>query len=809
MSEAIKIDHILDRRREREKRSVIDMLQFILFEKRIALFIIALLLGRAVILYHISPFALAFLATAWFTKQKHLWLIFLFVCGGAFTYSLGHAAFVLLSAILFFTFAKAFLHRAYKKRIFFIVFLSSVMTRVFLFSISNQITPLEWMHLCVEALLTIVLLLIFMQSIPLLVHKTYQPAINSEEMICLIILFASVLTGLIGWTMYGIALENVFSRYIVISLAFVGGAAVGSTVGVVTGLILSLANILNVYEMSLLAFSGLMGGLLQEGRKHGASFGLLIGTVLVGVYGETTTLTITLMESMGAIILFYLTPTSWLITLAKYIPGTSEHTNEEKQYVQKIRDVTAQRVERFSSVFAALSESFIQSTEGKKEQNEQIETDYFLSKVTEKSCQQCFMKERCWQKNFNETYELMDELKEGLLVNEELDATITHRFENYCVKSKKVMEVMAKEVDLLKVNKQLKKQVTESKKIVADQLQGVSEVMDSFAKEMVEERQRHEKQELQIIRAMKQLDIHLEKLEIYQLDKGDIDLTMTVVFYEYHGEGAKLIAPVLTDILREPIVVTEEEISPFPNGVSVLTFSSQRKFQVDTGYALAAKGGGLISGDSHTIMELGKGKFALAISDGMGNGLRAREESEETLRLLESILQSGISEQVAIKSINSILALRTTDEIFATLDLAMINLHNATLRFLKIGSSPSFIKRGKEVIQLTGNNLPIGIIEHVELDTIRTTLKAGDMLIMMSDGLYDGPKHVVQHDKWLERKIREMKTEEPQEIADLLIEEVVRGDFGVIHDDMTVIVAKITHAQPKWATFSVTEPYAT
>src|SRR5699024_4758076 len=209
VSEAIKIDHILDRRREREKRSVIDMLQFILFEKRIALFIIALFLGRAVILYHISPFALAFLATAWFTKQKHLWLIFLFVCGGAFTYSLGHAAFVLLSAILFFTFAKAFLHRAYKKRIFFIVFLSSVMTRVFLFSISNQITPLEWMHLCVEALLTIVLLLIFMQSIPLLVHKTYQPAINSEEMICLIILFASVLTGLIGWTMYGIALENV------------------------------------------------------------------------------------------------------------------------------------------------------------------------------------------------------------------------------------------------------------------------------------------------------------------------------------------------------------------------------------------------------------------------------------------------------------------------------------------------------------------------------------------------------------------------------------------------------------------------
>src|SRR5699024_11342704 len=90
-------------------------------------------------------------------------------------------------------------------------------------------------------------------------------------------------------------------------------------------------------------------------------------------------------------------------------------------------------------------------------------------------------------------------------------------------------------------------------------------------------------------------------------------------------------------------------------------------------------------------------KFAMAISDGMGNGVRANEESGETLRLLQQILQTGIPEKVAIKSINSILTLRSTDEIFATLDLAVLNLHNASAKFLKIGSTPSFIKRGREV----------------------------------------------------------------------------------------------------------------
>jgi len=112
-------------------------------------------------------------------------------------------------------------------------------------------------------------------------------------------------------------------------------------------------------------------------------------------------------------------------------------------------------------------------------------------------------------------------------------------------------------------------------------------------------------------------------------------------------------------------------------------------------------------------------------------------------------------------------------------------------------------------MQLAGNNLPIGIIEHVELDTVSTSLMAGDILVMMSDGLFDGPKHVINNDLWLERKIREMETYEPQEIADLLLEEVVRGELGVIHDDITVIVAKITKEKPKWATFSVSASQAT
>ena len=51
--------------------------------------------------------------------------------------------------------------------------------------------------------------------------------------------------------------------------------------------------------------------------------------------------------------------------------------------------------------------------------------------------------------------------------------------------------------------------------------------------------------------------------------------------------------------------------------------------------------------------------------------------------LLQKILQSGIEEKVAIKSVNSVLSLRTTDEIFSTLDLAMIDLQNAKTKIFE------------------------------------------------------------------------------------------------------------------------------
>jgi stage II sporulation protein E len=783
-------------------------LETFFIKKGYILLFIGFLLGRALILTKLTPFSLPFFAAVYLMRRDRAPLALVGLVAGAVTLSISDAVLTFSSACAF-----LIIYRVVGKwfrndnKVVPIIVFGTLLTGNLLqvLFLEQKLTIYDGVMAGVEAGLGCILTLIFQQGIPLLSINKQKQTLKTEEIVCMIIMLASIMTGTIGWSVYDLSIEHVISRYLVLLFSFVAGATVGSTVGVVTGLILSLANVSSFFQMSLLAFSGLLGGLLKEGKKVGVSIGLLIATVLVGMYGEGGgVLATTIYESLAAILLFLATPKGLTIRLAKHIPGTAEYAAEQQQYMRKMRDVTASKVAQFSNVFQALSNSFTANGENEKFDDSGRELDFFLSNVTEKTCQTCFKKDYCWTRNFNTTYDYMTEIMQEMDKNSGvLSPKILREWEKHCTRSNKVIDAIGQELTYFQANQKLKKQVQESRRLVAEQLLGVSEVMENFAAEIQRERENHHKQEEQILEALQDFGIQIEQVEIYSLIKGNVDIDMTIPFCNGHGECEKLIAPMLSDILAETIVVNSEECSTYPNGFCHVTFGSAKAYVVETGVSHAAKDGGFVSGDSYSTIELGLGKFAIAISDGMGNGERAHYESMETLSLLQKILQSGIEEKVAIKSVNSVLSLRTNDEIFSTLDLAMIDLQNASAKFLKIGSTPSFIKRGNKIIKIQASNLPMGIFQDFDVDVVGEQLKAGDLLIMMSDGVFEGPKHVENYDLWMKRKLQELETDDPQQIADLIIEEVIRSRAGSIDDDMTIVVSKIKHNTPKWASIPI------
>lgn len=779
------------------------LLNFLFSSSSLVLFIFGILLGRAFILGEMAPFAIAYFATIYHLKRERAHFAFLGLLTGGVYSSISHVWAILVTITIFYL-LELLLKMLSKDDITYAPFVVPIasMAGGFLYTYFwiGDFSAYVLIMRGVEAILAMVLCFIFIQSFPIFLNRNASYRLKQEEIICLLILFASIMTGTVGWYIHEFSVEHILSRYLILLLALVGGGAIGATVGVITGLILSLANVAALAQMSLLGFSGLLAGLFRDGKKMGVSLGMLMGTSILTVYtGERLEMWTSSIETLIAIFLFLITPRAVITELAKYIPWTKEHQKSQQEYMRRIRDVTAERVLQFAELFRQLSKSFTQ-TSLTSENVEDVKLDYLLSEITDKTCHRCWKKELCWTKNFDYTYHNMKQMIRQLESQNEIKKSLLPTdWRNTCVQLDKLIGVMSSDHIYRKQMERLNHKVKEARLLVADQLFGVSKVMLDFSQEISKEGEVLTTQEEQIMLALSGLGLKIQSVEIVNLAHGKVDIRIVHPTCSGRQECEKIIAPMISEILNENIVVSPKGCA-IDEGSCTMHLVSGNTFDVAIGVAQAAKGGGLVCGDSYASLDLGNGKYAVALSDGMGNGARAFAESNATINLLRQILQSGLDEGLAIKTVNTVLSLRSTDEMFATVDLALIDLHDADTKFIKIGSAPSYIKRGPYVAAVTASNLPIGILEEIDVDVVSEQLHAGDLLILITDGIYEAGIDLENRDQVLKRIIRDIETDNPQEVADLLLEQVIRERHYEIPDDMTVVVARIDAFKPKWAT---------
>ncbi|RKP45413.1 stage II sporulation protein E [Cohnella endophytica] len=767
--------------------------------------VVGFLLGRAAMLEGIAPFAAAFFGVVLYLRKDLAFWAMVSLVAGSF-WALDPAPAVIcaeIGVIYLLHRGLSMYERADLSHAPVVVFASVLLVRMFVTLLADKTDWLPYVLTLVEAGLAFVLTLLLVHALPVLTRAKRAADLRHEEWVGLAILLACLLTGMTGWTIYGIAVAGVLSRYFVVLTAYVGGPALGTSAGVVAGMILSLSNHGTPSDIGLLAFGGLMAGLVREGGKAASAFGLLLGTSVLVLYQENAAATmVSTWASVAACVLLLATPRFAAEVLARFVPGTTTYAQNQNDYAQKVRDLTAERVEKFSEVFRQLSRSFRQMTQAGETARQSRDFDHFVNEVHERACSGCHRRGLCWDGHFIQTYKLMTDMMTAVEENPDMmPAQIPKSWERVCTKTPLVLDVLKRQYGVYRNDLHWRQQLQDSRFLVADQLTGVSQVMDDLVKEIRREAKQMDAQERQIRDALDHLGLAIQNIDIISLEEGHIDIEMVHAFHSGYDECRKMIAPILTEILGETVTVRVERSGEPAAHLSTVTFGSAKIYEVETGVAGAAKDGDLLSGDSFSMVELGNGKFAVALSDGMGNGVRARMESSAALSMLEQLLQSGIDERLAVKSVNSILLLRSPDEMFATVDLALIDLYTAHATMLKIGSTPSFIKRGRDIIPIAANNLPIGILQDIEIDLLRVQLQPGDTLIMMTDGILDSPGHAINKEIWMKRVLQELEEDDPQEIAEALLDTALRQYPGGIKDDMTVIVTRLTRHQPEWAAF--------
>ncbi|MBN2910654.1 stage II sporulation protein E [Polycladomyces sp. WAk] len=765
------------------------------------LMLMGFLFGRAVMLDAVSPFSVAYLAVVYQLSRRQWPAVAVALMAGAATREPVHTAQTAAGLILFLVIQKIFawVKRGQINYVPFVVLTTSAGVHLLRFWWSGW-TPYQAMMAGIDVLLSFILSFIFVQSLPFFTVRRKRMALRQDEMICLVILIGSVMTGAMGWAAAGVSAVHVLSRYVILVLALVGGGMTGAAVGVVNGMILSLSDPRSLGEISLLAFAGLLAGLFREGKRWGVTVGFILGTAILSLYaGGKWHAWISLAESASAIVLLWLTPSAFFKVISRHIPGTDEYQHSQQEYVRRLRDVTAAKVDQFTELFVELARSFREDP-GLQRQQETAHFSRFLGDVTEKTCKSCHRYRQCWERDMMKTYQGMTDLMAMVEMHPKDRQLRTPRsWSEHCVKADKVLALIQERYDLYEHDLYWREQVREARRLVSEQLEGVAGVMRDLAEDIRREAQVLAAQEEQIQLALEELGLSIQRVEVISLEEGKVEIEVTLPHGDALDECRKLIAPLLTEIIGEPIAVYRKVIQGRTSG-TVVTLGSAQRYEIKTGVAGAAKGGHWLSGDSYCYMNLGTGKYAVALSDGMGNGQRAQEESHAALGLLRRLLQAGMDEKKAVETVNAILGLRSTDEMFATIDLAIIDLKDANTRFLKIGSTPGFIKRGKEVITLSAGNPPIGILRNIDVEPLEKQLQPGDLLIMVTDGVLDAPRHAHNKELHLKRLIAEIDTKDPQSFADCLLEQVVRGNGGNIDDDMTVVVSKVDHYTPEWAT---------
>ena len=207
-----------------------------------------------------------------------------------------------------------------------------------------------------------------------------------------------------------------------------------------------------------------------------------------------------------------------------------------------------------------------------------------------------------------------------------------------------------------------------------------------------------------------------------------------------------------------------------------------------------------VSGDSWGVQDLQDGRMVQILCDGMGSGQLAMEQSKLAVRLLQTLLSGGLSIRLSLSMINTVLSFQYGGVRFSTMDIALWNLHTGSIELYKYGAAPSYVKNGRKVAVYDGSSLPVGILPRVEASQLEHTIAQGDLLVMMSDGLYELNDDGFQ---W-EQIISCLPTTNPQLAAEYLLAIAtsrVRSNqkkAAALHagqeqraDDMTVLVSRL------------------
>lgn len=201
------------------------------------------------------------------------------------------------------------------------------------------------------------------------------------------------------------------------------------------------------------------------------------------------------------------------------------------------------------------------------------------------------------------------------------------------------------------------------------------------------------------------------------------------------------------------------------------------------GAAAEPVSGGDTCGDTAWTGTLEDGRFLAALSDGMGHGEKAALASRQTVELLRLCLDAGYSRQQTLTAVNGMMLL-AGGEGFATADVLTIDLWKGYAALDKSGAAASWVCQQGRLTRVTGDTLPLGILEEVDAQGDQFRLMPGDAVILLTDGVEDAFATVAALEDAITRALTH---DDPADAARALLADALSADAARRRDDQSAV----------------------
>jgi len=758
------------------------------------LMLTAFLLGRASILEGIMPFGVALYASTIGLNVNRL-LVAAFVILGMVTGGAREQIYIAVAGmILFNAFNIPFKDNKPKTGFRFasIGFVSVLLPQMLMVYLQGFLLY-DLLRALLYSFIVFILIFILKNSMPLIAGTSKRQVLTSEEVISIAIMCALALSGLEGIKIAGFSIKNILSILVIIALAYRCGPGVGSAIGVTVGLIVSVSSTVTPLIISSFALCGLLAGVFKDLGKMGSSLGFVMGNSVLTLYlNNSMEVLIHLKEIIIAILLFMIIPKKAIETAAGVLSKGASDFVDKRSYSLRIKELTVDKLNKFSHAFKELSKTFSEISQTSVVTDKQDISSMF-DRVADKVCKDCSLCLHCWDRNFYNTYQVMFKIVEKLdLKGHVEEKDIPDYFVDRCERLSEFVDAVNNTYEVFKVDMVWKNKIGESRGLVSQQLDGLSKVISNLANEISMDVHFKAEIEEDIVLQLNNAGIKASDAVVYENKWGKYEIS---VFHK--GCGGKRaclseVEKIVSNVVGRKMVKEGSECyQKGKNSGCALRLIEEETFAVTVGVAKLPKRKGSVSGDSYSFMNNGYGKYIVALSDGMGSGKKASNQSKATVTMLEQFMESGFDKDTAVNLINSILILKSSDDSFSTIDLSVIDLFEGEVEFVKIGAAPTFIKKPNKVECVRSTSLPAGILSNIEMELVHKKVEDGDFIIMTSDGVVDAFKGSENNDKALIKFLQEIKSINPQQIADNILNEAYDICNGNPGDDMTVLVAKV------------------